>query len=54
MDEEGLEATKHDKIHIGKPFDIDYHILKKNIMNIEKHLKDNDDDELKKAFGTNI
>ena len=50
MDEEGLKSTGHNKIHIGKPVDIDYHILKKNIMNIEKHLKDNDDDELKESI----
>jgi len=46
MDEEGLMNTEHNKIFIGKPMDIDYFILKKNILNLEKYLKNNDDEEL--------
>lgn len=46
MDEEGLSNTKYDKIHIGKPGQIDYLILKKALNEIHLILNESDENNL--------
>jgi len=46
MDEEGLSNTKYDKIHIGKPGQIDYLILKKALNEIYLILNESDENNL--------
>ncbi|PKM58425.1 MAG: nucleoside-diphosphate sugar epimerase [Firmicutes bacterium HGW-Firmicutes-3] len=39
MDEEGLQNTKYEKIHIGQPADVNYHELKKSLNELLMILK---------------
>ena len=39
MDDEGLTDTKYEKIHIGKPGEADYEILKKSFKELDRLLK---------------
>lgn len=46
MDEEGLIGTKCEKIHVGKPIDIDYVQLKQSLKELSEVLKSPDVDNL--------
>lgn len=46
MDEEGLTDTKYEKIHIGKPGDIDLEILKKSFRDLERVISVSDDEQV--------
>ncbi|AFA48863.1 polysaccharide biosynthesis protein [Acetobacterium woodii] len=46
MDEEGLTDTKFEKIHIGKPIDIDYTELKKSLDELSQIVKLEDTNQL--------
>jgi FlaA1/EpsC-like NDP-sugar epimerase len=50
MDEEGLTETRHEKIHIGKPLEINHEILVKNIRTFEQELPNMDDELIKKKM----
>lgn len=53
MNEEGLEATKHEKIHIAEPLDIDMNILEEKLDCLRNLLKNNnneDKDEIKNVM----
>lgn len=45
MAEEGLTSTKHEKIFIGKPIDMDINALKKELEMLEKIVR-NEEEEL--------
>jgi FlaA1/EpsC-like NDP-sugar epimerase len=47
MDEEGLTDTRHDKIHIGKPMEIDHESLVNKIRTFESRLLAMDDESIK-------
>jgi len=47
MDEEGLTETRHDKIHIGKPMEIDHISLVSKIREFEANLPQMDDESIK-------
>lgn len=47
MNEEGLTDTRHDKIHIGKPMEIDHENLVNRIRTFEKRLITMDDETIK-------
>ena len=49
MDEEGLQETKHDKIHIAKPMDIDIEMITKKLSKLQ-FLLENSDNENKKEI----
>lgn len=49
MDEEGLESTDHDKIHIGKPLFHDYNILVKRLESLEDIMHTGTDSDVKRA-----
>lgn len=44
MNEEGLEATKHEKIHIAEPMDIDMNILEEKLDCLRNLLESNDNE----------
>ncbi len=50
MDEEGLTDTRHDKIHIGKPMEIDHESLVIKIRAFESKLMLMDDESIKKTM----
>ena len=50
MDEEGLTETRHDKIHIGKPMEIDHESLVAKIKLFESRLMLMDDESIKKTM----
>ncbi len=55
MDEEGIKNTRHKKIFIGKPMDIDFTELKKKIFEIQDKLECDDEvifDEMEKIVPT--
>ncbi|MGO1653165.1 polysaccharide biosynthesis protein, partial [Senegalia sp. (in: firmicutes)] len=47
MDEEGLESTGHEKIHIGQPIFSDYNVLVKKLENIKMLMNNGSKDEIK-------
>ncbi len=52
LDEEGITATKHDKIFIGKPTFTDYKLLLKSLDEIDRIIKNGTDEELKEYLKT--
>ncbi|NLY85011.1 MAG: polysaccharide biosynthesis protein, partial [Tissierellia bacterium] len=52
LDEEGITATKHDKIFIGKPTFTDYKLLLRSLDAVDKIIKDGTDEELKEYIKT--
>jgi len=52
LDEEGITATKHDKIFIGKPTFTDYKLLLKALGELDKIIKNGTDEELKEYVKT--
>lgn len=50
MDEEGLTDTRHDKIHIGKPMEIDHESLVEKIREFESKLMQMNDESIKKTL----
>lgn len=47
LDEEGIKATKHDKIYIGKPTYIDYKLLLKSISELGNAAENGEDKDIK-------
>ncbi len=47
LKEEGIQSTRHQKIFIGKPIDIEYNKLLTSLDALKKALKDNTDEEIK-------
>ena len=52
LDEEGISATKHDKIFIGKPTFTDYKLLLKSLDEAQRLIKNGTDEELKEYIRT--
>ena len=52
LDEEGITATKHNKIFIGKPIFTDYKLLLKSLDEVNKIIKNGTDEELKDYIKT--
>lgn len=52
LDEEGITATKHDKIFIGKLTFTDYKLLLKSLDEIDRIIKNGTDEELKEYIKT--
>lgn len=47
LDEEGVNATKHKKIYVAKPTNIDYEELESNLKELRKAINDLSDDEIR-------
>ena len=48
MDEEGLEATKHDKIHIAEPMNINMDMIESKLQKLNKLLETSDNEDKEK------
>ncbi len=50
MEEEGISATRHEKIHVGKPIEINFKMVKSNIEKLAENLPMLSDHEIKERL----